>query len=58
MPKLKFYDMKVKKAFNTDKYTFISKKTKAGMRYFAITTAPSGVKAYRIVSKLFWSENK
>ena len=58
MPKLKFYDMKVKKAFTTDKYVFISKKTRAGMRYFAIANAPSGVKAYRIVSKLFWSENK
>jgi len=56
MPKLKFYDMKVKKAFTTDKYVFISKKTKAGMRYFAIATAPSGVKAYRIVSNYLVGE--
>jgi hypothetical protein len=58
MPKLKFYDMKGKKSFTSDKYKFMSKKTKVGMRYFAITTAPSGVKAYRIVSKVFWMANK
>ena len=50
--------MKGKKSFTSDKYKFMSKKTKVGMRYFAITTAPSGVKAYRIVSKVFWMANK
>jgi hypothetical protein len=58
MPKLKFYDVKGKKSFSTDKYKFTSKKTMAGMRYFAIADAPSGIQAWRIVSKVFWTENK
>ena len=45
--KLKFYDLKAKKAFNTDKYT---KKTIKG-RNFAIATSPTGTKAYRIMGK-------
>lgn len=58
MPKLKFYDVKGKKSFTTDKYRFTSKRTKAGVRYFAIAKAPSGIDAYRIVSKMFYMENK
>lgn len=58
MPKLKFYDVKGKKSFTTDKFKFTSKKTKAGMRYFAIAKAPSGINAWRIVSKVFWVANK
>lgn len=46
MPKLKFYDVKSKKSFSTDKYTFV---TKSG-RKFAVAKAPSGIMAYRIVS--------
>lgn len=58
MPKIKFYDVKGKKSFTSDKYKLITKKTKAGMRYFAIAKAPSGIQAYRIVSKVFYMENK
>jgi hypothetical protein len=58
MPKLKFYDLKRKKAFISDKYKFTSKRTKRGMTYFAIATAPSGIPSYRIVSKEFYNKNK
>ncbi len=54
MPKLKFRDLKAKKTFETDKFEVISKKNKKGnMMKFAVTTAPSGAKAFRIVSKDF-----
>jgi len=49
MTQLKFYDLKAKKAFTTDKF----KIEKRGKRTFAIATAPSGIKAFRIVSKDF-----
>ncbi len=49
MPKLKFYDLKAKKAFVTDKYTIVNKNG----RRFAKTIAPSGVVSMRIVSKDF-----
>jgi hypothetical protein len=58
MPSLKFFDLKKKKAFMSDKYTFTSKRTKRGITYFVIATAPSGVKSYRIVSKEFYNKNK
>lgn len=60
MPKLKFYDVKGKKSFTTDKYTLTSKKnprTKK-MVYMAKTKAPSGAKANVFVSKDFYMENK
>jgi len=58
MPTLKFYDLKKKSSFETNKYVFESKSTSKGMRYFAIATAPSGIKSYRIVSKDFYNQNK
>ncbi len=58
MPKLKFYDLKKRKNFTTDKYEFTSKKTKRGIVYFAVATAPSGIESYRIVSKEFYDKNK
>jgi len=54
MPKLKFYDLKAKKPFMTDKF----KLEKRGPRHFAVATSPSGTKAMRIVSKDFFMENK
>jgi hypothetical protein len=45
--KLKFYDLKAKKSFTTDKYAM---KTKSG-RKFAVAKTPSGSTAYRIVGK-------
>jgi len=58
MKQLKFYDLKKRKTFLSNKYKLISKRTKRGMRYFAFTTAPSGVKSYRIISKDFYLGSK
>jgi len=57
MTQLKFRDMKSRKNFLTDKYKLISKKTKIGVRYFAVAKAPSGVDAYRIVGKDFYNKS-
>ena len=58
MPKLKFYDLKKRKSFNSDKYKLTSKRTKSGMKYFAVTQAPSKTESWRIVSKDFYNKNK
>ena len=50
MPKLKFYDLKRKKAFTTDKYKVVTKKVKGKPRKFAVATAPSGIQAWRIIA--------
>ena len=42
---LKFYDLKGKKSFTTDKYRTVVKKG----RKFAIAKAPSGIDAWRIM---------
>lgn len=47
MDKLNFYDLKKKKKFTSDKYKVV---TKSGRR-FAVCTAPSGIKSYRILGK-------
>ena len=47
MPELKFYDLKGKKSFITDKYKIVIKKG----RKFAVAKAPSGADAWRIVGK-------
>ena len=47
MEKLKFYDLKSKKAFTSSNYKMV---TKSGRR-FAVAKAPSGVQSYRIVGK-------
>ncbi|MAH45322.1 hypothetical protein CMI37_05810 [Candidatus Pacearchaeota archaeon] len=43
--KLKFYDLKAKKPFTSAIYTVKVRKN----RRFAVTTAPSGVKSWRIL---------
>ncbi len=58
MPKLKFYDVKKKKSFTSDKFELRTKQTKAGKRFFAVADAPSGIKAWRIVSRDFYMKNK
>jgi hypothetical protein len=45
--KLKFYDVKSKKGFSTDKYNV----RKKGPRTFAVAKAPSGIPAWRIMPK-------
>lgn len=47
MPKLKFYDVKGKKSFSTDKYKVVVKKG----RRFAVAKAPTGIDSYRILPK-------
>lgn len=47
MPKLKFFDLRDKKSFMTDKFTTFEK----GGTKFAKTTAPSGVKSVRIIGR-------
>jgi len=51
MTKLKFYDLKGKKSFETDKYKIVTKDTKRGKMKFAVATAPSGIPSYRIMKK-------
>jgi len=45
--KLNFYDMKGKKKFKSSKYKIVVRKG----RRFAVSDAPSGCKAWRIVGK-------
>jgi len=47
MIKLKFYDLRKRKSFMTDKYKIVNKKG----RKFAVATSPSGVTSYRIMGK-------
>lgn len=47
--KLKFFDVKGKTSFTTDKFTLT---TRSGRR-FAVAKAPSGIQAFRIVKKGF-----
>lgn len=58
MPKLKFYDVSKKESLTTDKFKLIVKKTKAGKRYFAVAINDNGKEVWRIVSKVFYDENK
>ena len=45
MEKLNFYDLKAKKKFESNKYKIVVKKG----RNFAVTKAPSGCQAWRII---------
>ena len=60
MPKLKFYDVKGRKSFSTDKFKLSSKRNPRNKRmvYMAKTTAPSGAKANVFVKKEFYMEYK
>lgn len=53
MPQLKFRDLSKRKNFMSDKFKIVAKRTKRGTTYFAVATAPSGSKSWRIVSKDF-----
>ena len=53
MTTLKFYDLKSRKSFSTDKYKIVPKKVKGKTRYFAVAKAPSGIDAWRIVGNDF-----
>ncbi len=49
MVKIKFFDLRTKKPFLTDKFTIV---TKNGRR-MAVASSPSGVKSVRFVAKDF-----
>jgi hypothetical protein len=49
LPKLKFWDFKLRKAFHTTEYKHVSRKG----RNFAVAKAPSGTASWRIVAKDF-----
>ena len=50
--KLKFYDIKAKQSFETDKYEVVEKETARGPMMFAVATSPyTGVKVYRLLGK-------
>jgi len=53
MKKLKFYDMKGKKNFMSDKYRTEKKKNKrTGVTMkFAVAKAPSGIESWRVLGK-------
>jgi hypothetical protein len=49
---LKFYDVKAKQAFETDKYEVVEKNTARGPMLFAVATSPyTGKKIYRLVGR-------
>lgn len=51
---LEFFDVATKKKFKTSDYKLKTKKTKSGMRTFAIAKSPTGDhEVYRIVAKDF-----
>ena len=58
MKRLNFYDVKGKTKFMSSKYKFKTKRVKGRTRYFALAKAPSGITAWRIVSKKDYQENK
>jgi hypothetical protein len=50
--KLKFYDIKARKAFETDNYEVIEKNTARGPMLFAVATSPyTNIKVYRLLGK-------
>lgn len=56
---LKFYDLKKKKKFTSNKYKMMSKKMKSGrMMHYAMCTSPSGSKSTVIVGKDTYMKNK
>jgi hypothetical protein len=52
MQRLRFYDIKAKQAFETDKYEVVEKQIARGPMLFAVATSPySGVKVYRLLGR-------
>jgi hypothetical protein len=50
--KLKFYDIKAKQAFETDKYEIVEKQTARGPMMFAVAASPyTGIKVYRLLGR-------
>lgn len=51
MKRLNFYDVKSKKKFFATKYKKKVKTVNGRRRYFAVAKAPSGIDAWRVISK-------
>ncbi|MGC9050645.1 DNA-binding protein CC1 [Pyrobaculum sp.] len=50
--KLRFYDIKAKKVFETDSYEVVEKSTARGPMLFAVASSPfTGVKVYRLLGR-------
>ncbi len=50
--KLKFYDIKAKQAFETDRYEVVEKETARGSMLFAVAASPyTGIKIYRLLGR-------
>jgi len=50
--KLKFFDLKAKKAFETESYEVVEKQTARGPVLFAVAASPyTGAKVYRILGR-------
>jgi len=50
--KLKFYDVKAKRAFETDGYDVVEKETARGAMLFAVAASPyTGIKVYRLLGR-------
>jgi len=47
----KFYDLKDKKSFTTDKFTTFERKVRGGITVFAKTKAPSGITSTVIIGR-------
>jgi len=45
---LKFYDLRGKKSFTTNKYDIKTRMVKGNPRKFAVADAPSGIKSWRV----------
>ena len=60
MPELKFYDVKAKKGFMSDKFRIETRRNPRTKRttYFAVAIAPSGIESWRIVSKEFAQKHR
>lgn len=48
---LKFYDVRARKSFFTNKYKKVSRMVKGNKRMFAVAKAPSGVESWRVLPK-------
>jgi len=49
MPKLKFYDLKSKKSFTTDKFVIVDKRVNGIIKKFAVARGPSGFEVNKIM---------
>ena len=50
--KLRFYDVKAKRPFETDQYEVVERETPRGAMLFAVATSPlTGIRVWRLLGK-------